>query len=440
MSALVLIITVLIVVNGLYVAAEFAIVTCSKIDLQRRADSGSLAARKVLDVRRDPQRMNRYIATAQVGITLASLALGMVAEPAIAGGLAKLLDLESDHSIGLMLVAILIMTYPHVVVGEMIPKALALKKPTLGVLFLKPFMDLSRAFFTPLVVTLDAIGNKLLSTFGMPLPDETRRLYSAEELEMVVQHSRAQGEVGRGEELMIENIFDLDQRSATDIMTPRVKIDALPDDSTLAQAQEFFVEHQHSRVPLYSGTPDNITGVLYCKDLARHWVRQEVESDLRLLVRPPRFVPGSTSVGDLLQIFRAERLQMLIVLDEHGGTAGVITFEDVIEEVVGEIRDEFDEEEEPLQEIEPGKLLVQGDLLLDELGQYLKRSLEHDSVRTVAGLLQEELHNLPEPDQAISWNGLAFRVISMSGRQVEKVEVLCLDMDPVETDGRNGEA
>ncbi len=424
MLGLIILSAVLVIANGLYVAAEFAIVTCSKIELQKRADQGSMAARKILDVRRDPRNMNRYIATAQVGITLASLALGMVAEPAIAGGLAQLLGLEDSHSPWLVLAAILVMTYPHVVVGEMIPKALALHRPTEGVLLLRPFMNLSRWVFSLLVISMDALGNKILGWMGMPLPDEARRLFSREELEMVVHHSRTQGVVGRSEELMVENIFDLGERTAGDIMTPRVNMDALPSDVPLEEIYGFFDEHQHSRVPIYTDTPDQIVGLLYCKDLARYWA-QDDESAFDLLehLRPPRFVPRSTAVDELLRLFQRERLQMVIVLDEHGGTAGLVTFEDVIEEVVGEIRDEFDEEEEPLTELEPGILHVQGDLLLDELAQYLRIELEHPSVRTVAGLLQEELRNLPKVGQGVEWHGLNFHVLGMTGRQVTRVEV-----------------
>jgi magnesium and cobalt exporter, CNNM family len=425
----------LIVINGIYVAAEFAIIACSKTKLTMMADEGSQKARQVLEIRREPARMNRYIATAQVGITLASLGLGMIGEPAIAKGMAKFVGEEVAHSPWMAIFAILLLTYPHVVIGEMVPKALALTKPTDMALVLRVFMKLSRFVFRPLVWFLDTVGNSLLKLAGIPQADESRRLFSPDELEMVVNQARAGGLVAGSEELMVENIFDLSERVAADIMTPRVKVDGISRDATLAEAFESFREHRYSRLPVYNETIDNIVGLLYSKDLARHYASKGDSGELAELIRKPRLIPRSMPVEDILALFRSERIQMMVVLDEFGGTAGLVTFEDLVEEVVGEIQDEFDMEENPIEEIGDGLLRVQGELLIEELAQHLKRPLSHPNVKTVGGLILDAVHDEPHTGDSTIWNKIEFRASAVTERHIDFVEVRLLPDLEQEEDG-----
>lgn len=429
---MVALITGLIVVNGIFVAAEFAIIACSKTKLTVMADEGNQAARLVLEVRKEPTRLNRYIATAQVGITLASLGLGMLGEPAIAEGIGHFIGMEHAHSPWMAIVAILLMTYPHVVVGEMVPKALALSSPTTSALVLRKFMALCQAVFKPLVVFLDSVGNLLLKLLGIPQADESRRLFSPDELEMVVNESRAGGTVAGSEELMVENIFDLSERVAADVMTPRVKIEGIPDTANLSAALDSLFEHKYSRIPVYQGSLDKILGVLYTKDLARHYCQRGEEGSLMELVRKPRFVPRSTPVEEILAIMRNERIQMVIVLDEFGGTAGLVTFEDVVEEVVGEIQDEFDAEDLPIEALGENLFKVRGELLLEELAQHIRRPLTHPTVKTVGGLMLEATHDEPKVGDATVWNQLEFRTLAVTDHHVDSVEVRVLPLTEAE--------
>jgi CBS domain containing-hemolysin-like protein len=350
----------------------------------------------------------------------------MIGEPAIAEGMVGIVGEEMAHSPWMAVVAILLLTYPHVVLGEMIPKALALTKPTSSALKLRLLMSVSLFVYKPLVWFLDSVGNKLLKLMGIAQVDETRRLFSPDELEMVVNQSRAGGLVGSTEELMVQNIFDLSERVAADIMTPRVKVDGISDDHSVKEAFIAFRDHRFSRMPVYKESLDNIVGVLYCKDLARHYAAEGETGKLTTLVRKPRFIPHSTPVEDVLAVFRAERIQMVVVLDEFGGTAGLVTFEDVVEEVVGEIQDEFDLEQNPIDEVEDGLLRVQGELLIEELAQYLKTSLAHPNVKTVGGLMLEATHDAPKVGDSTVWNNLEFRTLAVTERHVDTVEVRVL--------------
>lgn len=421
-------ISFLVVVNGIYVAGEFGIIAASKIRLTQMSDEGNAKARRVLSVRKDGHRLNRYIATAQVGITIASLALGMVAEPAIASGIAKLTGMSEHaaHSPAMALLAIVLLTYPHVVVGEMIPKALALTKPTKTALVLAGFMTLSQALFRPLVWFLDKCGSGLLKLCGVPAPDETRRLFSADELEMVVSHSAEKGLVAGSEEMMVENIFDLSERTAGDIMTPRVKIQALVASSTMAEVLDDFLGFRYTRIPVYEDSLDNVVGVLYGKDLARHFCAHGETGLLADHLHPARFVSVTTPVEEILELFRRESLQMVLVADEFGGTAGLVTFEDAVEEVVGEIQDEFDAEDQPIVRLDAERVQVSGDLLLDKLTQFLKRPSAGSKVKTVGGLLAESAEDSPRVGDLRVWEGLEFRVEAVRERRVESVQVKIL--------------
>ena len=429
-----LFITGLILLNGIYVAAEFAIIACSKTKLTVMADQGGGKARQVLEIRRSPARMNRYIATAQVGITLASLGLGMIGEPAIAHAMAGFVGEEAAHSPWMAIVAILLLTYPHVVIGEMVPKAVALTKPTKAALALRFFMRMSQWIFKPLVWFLDTVGANLLKLAGIPQADENRRLFSPDELEMVVNQAREGGLVAGSEELMVENIFDLSERVAADIMTPRVKVDGISWDASLGEAFEAFREHRFSRLPVYKDTIDNIVGVVYSKDLARHYASRGESGELADLIRKPRLIPRSMPVEDILEVFRSERIQMMVVLDEFGGTAGLVTFEDLVEEVVGEIQDEFDTEENPIVKIGDDLFRVQGELLLEELAQYLKRPLSHPNVKTVGGLIIDAVHDEPHLDDTTVWNNIEFKVVALTERHVDFAEVRLLPEPEPEED------
>ncbi len=422
------IILILIVLNGIFVAAEFAIVTAPRTRMVQLAEDGLAAARHVVQVQRDPDLQNRYITTAQVGITIVSLGLGMYGEHVVADWL--LVPLESlgrlaepaAHTVATIL-AVALLTYLHVVIGEMVPKTLALQSPEPTVLRLDRSMVLVDRLFRPLILVLNALGDRVVRMLGIPPVDHSARLFSPEELEMIVEESFEGGLLEPAEQLLLENIFDLRERTVGQVMTPRTRVVGVSMDSSQEQVLDLLCETRKSRYPVYEGDLDQVVGVLHIKDLARQRVHSHEEWDLEKLCRPVVFVPESLPLEQVLIRFQGEQLQIAVVIDEYGGMAGMVTLEDLVEEVVGEILDEFDHELVPVEELEQRRLRVRGDLILDELNQLYDLTLEHPDADTVGGLVMALLGRIPHPEDQVEFGGVGFRVEEVEGLAVQTVIV-----------------
>lgn len=434
------VIAVLIALNGLYVASEFAIIGTRPSQMEEMANEGDAAAGKILATLDDAQAQDRYIATAQLGITLASLGLGMYAEPALEHLLEPYLsswfDLEALagrfgstpddvlHLIGYVLVLSLI-TYLHVVVGEMIPKSIALSNAPKAVLRLNSAMRLSQFVLTPLVRGLNAIGNLLLK--ALRLPPATPRVHSPEEIEQIVFESAEGGFINAEEREIINNIFDFGDRSVGQIMTPRRKVQAIPIDIPLDEMMTFVANSTHNRFPVYEKNRENVIGILHMQNLIKHRLNaKNGQFDLRLILNPVPAVPEDTPVEELLRTFKQKRMHMAVVLDEFGGMSGVVTLEDLVEEIVGEVRDEFDVEKEPMVNVEPGVLDLAGNFLVDDLINhvYIGTPEELPSVDTVGGLVVTELGRPPEINDEVTYgDNVNFQVTAIDGRAVSRVRV-----------------
>lgn len=422
------VIAVLILLNGVFVAAEFAIVTAPRTRLAQMAAGGSRLARNVLSVQRDPLRQNRYITTAQIGITVVSLGLGMYGEHVVAewlfhpleslGALAE----PAAHTLATVL-AVVALTYLHVVIGEMVPKTLALQSPEPTALALDRPMGLMEKLFSPVVFVLNGLGNVVVRALGIPPVAQGERLFSPEELELIVEESFEGGLLAPSEQLLIENIFDLRERTVGQVMTPRTRVVGIPLGASPTDAMELLCEMRKTRYPLFDGSLDRVIGILHAKDLIRQFVRNPEELDLRALARPAVFLPEALSLEKVLIRFRAERLQMAIAMDEFGGMAGLVTLEDLVEEVVGEIQDEFDHEIEPIEELDDRRLRVRGDLILDELDQLYDLALIYPEADTVGGLVMSELGRIPIPEDRVEFGGVTFQVESVEGMAVQTVIV-----------------
>lgn len=424
----ILIIAVLILLNGIFVAAEFAIVGAPQTRIAQRAESGSSIAARVLKILRDPDEQNRYLATAQVGITIASLGLGMYGEHTVAEWLLSPLESlgrfaePAAHSIAVVL-SVGLLTYLHVVLGEMVPKSISLGSAEKTVLRLaRPMVIMERLFF-PVVAVLNGIGNGIVRLIGIPSAGKQARLFSPQELEFIVEESYAGGLLDPEEHLYLENIFDLSERTVGQVMTPRTRVIGLPivsDESTVLRRA---CQTRFTRLPVFDGDLDHIVGIIHLKQIARQQTHSDEAFDLRKLSRQPIFVPESLSLEALLVRFRKEGLQMAVVIDEFGGTAGLITLEDLVEEVVGEIQDEFDQEIDPIQRLAPRKLRVRGDLLLDELNQHFDLSLTHEDADTVGGLVMTLLGRVLHTGDTVETQGVRFEVEAVKGLAVQTLLV-----------------
>ncbi|MEM7538785.1 MAG: hemolysin family protein [Chloroflexota bacterium] len=449
-----LVIAFLICVNGLFVAAEFAIASVPHTRITQMAESGSAAAQHVAQILKTPDLLNRYISTAQVGITIASLGLGMYGEEVVAEWLVEplhhgwfALGDTAAHTVA-TIIAVAILTYLHVVVGEMVPKSLALMSPDTTAVALSTTMTWTERIFNPLTSVLNWIGDTLLRLAGMPPASAESNLTSSEELAYIVEESFEGGLLDPTEQLYLENVLDFSDRTLGQVVTPRTSIVGIPVESTYTEVLDTVCDNRYSRYPVYEDDLDHIIGVLYIKDLARYMTGtngEKTESaptpnavtdlsahfNLHTLMREPVIVPETLSLEQLLVQFREGHVQIAVVVDEFGGTDGIVTLEDLVEELIGEIQDEFDEEEiQPIEELAPDLLRVRGDLLLDELNQLYDLALEHDEVDTVGGLVMDELEHVPEPGEQVSYGGATFTVETVDHLRVNTVIV---DMKRVES-------
>lgn len=420
------IIACLILLNGLFVAAEFSIIGVRPSRIEQLAQEGNRAARWIRGILGNRRRTDRYVATAQLGITLASLGLGMYAEPAIAhlieDPLQTWFGLEDAiiHTIS-FLFALSLVTYLHVVVGEMVPKSLALQNTERTVLGLTPVMRLISKLFSIPVTLLNQIGLWTLKLLRVPPPGKDSRLYSLDELELIVMESYAGGLLDDREQVLIANVLDFSEERVDQVMIPRTLMTAIPVSIEEGELLELFPKTPYSRLPVYDGSIDNIIGMLHLKDLVRQQLAGD-PFDLQDLLRQVSFVPETLPVKNLLTSFKRLHQHMAIVLDEHGGTLGLVTLEDLLEEVVGEVRDEFDtSEEEPVNLVRPGLLIALGTAKLEELEAYV-RLPEHDyDVNTIGGLLLAELGRRPEIGDEIRANDVTFRIEDVDGLTIRRI-------------------
>jgi CBS domain containing-hemolysin-like protein len=400
-------IIILVILNGFYVASEFAIIGVRPSQLEQMAVEGNKRAKKVLAIVESPVKQDRYIATAQLGITIASLGLGMYGEPQVAHFIepyvAQILGLEPNaaliHTIG-SIVGLSLLTYLHV----------------------------SEAVLSIPVRVLNKIGGYLLQLFQIPPAEGHARLHSAEELELIVSESAEGGLLFQEEEEMIRNIFDFSDRQVGQVMTPRTKVQAIPYDMPLDELLRFVTASRHSRFPVYEKDLDHVIGLLHLKDLIRQRLNNKGNFDIRLFLRPAPAVPEDQSVEKLLAAFKRQRIHLAVVLDEFGGVAGIVTLEDLVEEIVGEVRDEFDLEKEPFIELSPGVLEVAGNYLVDDLSDqvYLGDEDELPDVETVGGLIHTWLGRPPQIGDRVKslYNeDVSFTVLDVDGLAVARVKV-----------------
>jgi CBS domain containing-hemolysin-like protein len=432
-----LVIAVLILLNGFFVAAEFSIIGVRRSRMEQLAEDGNRTAAWVREVLVSRRKTDRWIATAQLGITLASLGLGMYGEPAIAhlieGPLHDGLGLQGSivHSISFIF-GLALITYLHVVIGEMVPKSLALQRPEGSVLALTRPMRLVQRVFSIPVTVLNRIGALLLRALRIPPPSKSSRLYTTDELELIVTESAEGGLLESFQEQWAARIFDFSEQWVGQVMTHRTLITALPITASEADLRELIANARFSRVPVYQTNVDDIIGVLHIKEFIRQQLSAE-PFDLRALLRDVPFVPKTLLIDEVLTKLKIQRSHMAIVLGEHGGTLGLVTLEDLIEEVMGEVRDEFDSaEESPLILVAPGHIVVQGALLLEELEDYVSIGKYRHDVHTVGGLVMAELDRQPLQGDEISFGDVTMRIEAVERLAVRRVSIrFPADVGPV---------
>jgi CBS domain containing-hemolysin-like protein len=414
------IIVFLVLANGLFVAAEFAIVGAPRASIEHRASQGSRLAQRVLYVLESPVRQDRYIATTQIGISVASLGLGMYGEHWLAEQIQpwfvrlEALGWIAAHTVA-SIAAVAVLTYLHIVIGEMVPKALALQRADRTALYVSPLIRGLQHAILPLVVALNAVGNRLLRLAGIERREVDReRYHTAEELEFIVQESQ-EGGLLRGEAgQILRDLFAFGDRNAGEVMVPRVLLTGIPVGAEPDELRAIVRAHAHTRYPVYSGDLDNIIGSLHIKEILRHLVSNQpvAARDARALP----YVPGPAQLDEVLAAMRRYRAQMAVVMDQHGGTAGLVTIEDLFEEVVGEIDE--GRVRRPIVREADERVRVRGTVRLDEAGAAIGYSLEHEKATTISGLVLLLLNRPASAGDVVTWRNVRIEVVSAAGRGV----------------------
>lgn len=410
---------ILVALNGFFVAAEFALVRVRESRIVQLQQEGSARASRVREALRD---LDAYLSVCQVGITVASLALGWVGEPAVSRLIRPVLETagitnERIVEIIAVILGFSIITYAHLVLGEQAPKYFSIQKAEKVSLWISPPLKVSMLLFRPVVWVVNASTNFLLRPWGIRLGEEMEA-HSEEELRIMISSSTASGVLEPEEREYLNNVFDFGDTVAREIMIPRPDIAALPHDTPLERLVETAAFGRYTRYPVYEGDLDNILGAVHVKDLFRAASENPEDFDIRPLIRECLVVPENKAIEQILKEFQSRKVQMAIVIDEWGSVEGLITIEDVLEEIVGEIQDEFDEDEAAIEFIGDGLYAVDGRIPITEVNEYFGLDLPQWDFETIGGYVMGALGRAPEPGDAVEVHGAALRVKSVDGPRV----------------------
>lgn len=411
----------LVIVNGVFVSAEFALVGARRSRLQTLSDQGNRPARWLLGVFDLPTGKDGYIAIAQLGITLASIGLGMYGEPAVAGWLYGPfedwgLSSAAAHTVG-FIIALSGITYMHVVFGEMIPKALALQAPETVGLRVNPVMRVFGLVFRPMVAVLNAAALALMRLLRIPEPDQRLALYTSAELAIVTDETADSGQLGAMQRNLIRNVFDLDERRTEELMTSQSRIEALDIDTPPEEITARIAASERSRYPVIDGSLDRVVGVLHIKDFIRAQQRGG-SLTLRDLVRPIPTIAATANAEQALERFRRDRTHAALVVDEHGGTLGIVTMDDIIAEVMD---DEVQSTDTAPIRHDDGSLSLDGEVTLAELDHDHGILLTNPEVTTIAGIVLAATATLPTIGTTVTVHSHDITVEEMRGRKITRI-------------------
>jgi CBS domain containing-hemolysin-like protein len=420
-------VVLLVAANAFFVAAEFALVgarTTRLDEMARAGDGRARLARKAL------RTLDRYISATQLGITLASLGLGWAGEPALAHVVDGLfhwlpegLEAVATHTVAAA-IAFAIITVLHIVLGELVPKTLALLYPEkISAAVVAPLLGFSWLMAGPIVL-LNGIANGLVSLLGLRPPGQHGRLHSPEEIRMLVEQSGEGGALGAGDARMLEGVFEFSEKSAGDVMTPRTEMIVLPASLSVPEAADRVAAARRSRYPVIADSIDSIVGVVHAKDVLAA-LRANSDAEILTLARKPLFVPRTKEVEDVLVDMKRLKVHLAVVLDEYGGTAGLVTMEDLLEEIVGPIFDEHDRVDRQLvATVEtPEGTLLPGSMPVVEFNKRYGVALDADDYATLGGFLFGELGRLPVVGETVEAGGRVFEIVQMAANRVVQVRM-----------------
>lgn len=416
----------LVFLNGFFVAAEFALVKVRASQIEIKAKTGSRVAKIAKHM---TQHLDGYLAATQLGITLASLGLGWVGEAVMTDIVSRFFNfLQVDMSssvatnIGHVL-AFAIITVLHIVFGELAPKSLAIQRPigtTMGIALPLHFFYL---LFRPFIWLLNGFANLILKMLGITSIGGHEAHHSSEELQYLLDQGKESGALETNEHELIKNVFDFNERVVKNIMVPRTKISGIELNTPHKELLDIIIREGYSRIPVYDETIDKIVGIVHAKDILP-LLAESKECILKDIIRKPYFIPETKKINDLLSELQLKRIQIAIVLDEFGGTAGMVTLEDIVEELVGEIQDEYDEEKPIVEKLSDNEFIIDATASIYDVNEYLPHDLPEDGdYDTVAGLVSEIFGKIPEVGEISDFNGYTITILKKADQNVESVKL-----------------
>jgi putative hemolysin len=407
----------LVLGNAIFVAAEYALVTARRSRLEPRAEGGSRPAQTALRLMDEPVR---FISTVQVGITIFGIMLGAV-------GASLVSDLFGGNIPGWLAFAIafVVLTYLSVVVGELVPKAISLQKAeTVALVLAVPLDWLGRVAY-PIVWVLQKSADTVTRLFGIEPAPAGILTHTAEDIRVIVAHAEESGEIEEDEREMLYKVFDFADKEVAEVMVPRPEVVALSIDLPAEECLEAAMEAPFTRYPVYRDSLDTVVGILHIRDLMRAGNAQGGydKVDVETLLRPAHVVPETKDLAALLHDFRRTKEHLAVVVDEYGTTEGIVTLEDLLEEIVGEIEDEFDLPDESVEQLADGRIRISGTFSVDDFNEQFETSLPVDDYHTMAGFVFGLLGRAPEPGDEVSHDGTHFTVVVVEGTRIERIEV-----------------
>jgi len=418
----------LVFLNGFFVAAEFAIVKVRASQIEVTAKSGSRVGKTAKHIL---QHLDGYLAATQLGITLASLGLGWVGEDVMEHVIANILYtfgageafVTSFATTAAPIIAFTTITILHIVFGELAPKSLAIQQPigiTMAVSLPLHFFYL---VFRPFILLLNGFANLILRAFGIHAISGHESAHTSEELQYLLEQGKESGALDINEHELIKNVFDFNERVVKNIMVPRTKISAIELTTPSDELLDTVIKEGYSRIPVYDDTIDKIVGIIHAKDILPI-VTNKQELILKELIRKPYFIPETKKINDLLNEFQLRRIQIAIVLDEFGGTAGMVTLEDIVEELVGEIQDEFDEEKPIVEKVSDHEFIVNAAATVYDVNEYLPHDLpEDEDYDTIGGLVSDLFGKIPEVGERKDFYGYTITVLKKTEQNIESVKL-----------------
>ncbi|HMF56163.1 MAG TPA: hemolysin family protein [Pyrinomonadaceae bacterium] len=418
----------LVCANGYFVCSEFALVTVRRTRLEARAEAGSKAARAALRLLSEP---TVFISATQLGVTLASLALGWVGEPTLAALLTPLADRITTagtanyvaHGVAIA-IAFLVITFLHIVLGELMPKMAALERAEALALVAAPPLELFAKVFRPAIWVFNKTGTGLGHLLGLKSSLEHTAVYTEAELQQLVDISVESGHLRHEERRLINRVFQFSDTLVREAMVPRMQIASISDDCSLEQIVKAFEQYGYSRLPVFRGSMDNAVGFVHSKDVMPYLLKPE-KFRLELVLQAPLYVVDTARLEDVLTQMRKAKTHFGFVVDEHGGIEGIITLEDLLEEIVGDISDEHDEEvNEQITEERDGSFMLDGGLAVRDLNRRLNLSLpESEAYTTIAGFLMNEAGRVLQPGEVVRYDGLLFHIERLDRRRIVRVRL-----------------